>query len=169
MDTNGTLLLVMAGAVVVSALALVIMVILLGAMAKAMSSLKKTVDKLIPRAESVLETAQTTLTDSRKQIADITTKSTEILDLTRSQLKKTDDFLAETTARARIQLDRVELVVDDTLSRVHETVVVLNKGVLRPLKELSGLASGVRAALNHLLRGGRPSVAQATTDEEMFI
>lgn len=169
MQTNDTLLLVMAGAVVVSSLALIIMVVLLGAISRAMASMKKAVDNFIPRAETVLETAQKTLTDSRKQVTDITTKTGEILDLTRSQLKKTDEFLTETTARARIQLDRVELVMDDTLSRVHETVVVINQGVLRPLKEVSGLAAGIRAVIGHLLRGGRPSVAQATTDEEMFI
>jgi hypothetical protein len=169
MGINDTLLLVMAGAVVVSALALVIMVILLGAMAKAVTSIKKSLDNLAPKAESVLENAQKTLVESKKQISDITTRTGEVLEMTRDQLKKTDEFLTATTSRARIQLDRVELVVEDTLSRLHGAIVVLNKGVVRPLREINGVASGVRAAVQHMIRGGRPSVAQATTDEEMFI
>jgi hypothetical protein len=169
MQTNDALLVVMTVFVVVSALALVVMVILLLGMAKAVAAMKKTLDNFTPKAENLVENAQKTLADSRKQITDITTKTGEILEATRGQLKKTDEFLTETTARARIQLDRVELVLEDTLSRVHETIVVLNKGVLRPLKEVSGVAAGIRAAISHILRAGRPSVAQATTDEEMFI
>ena len=169
MQTNDTLLLVIAGAVVVSSIALVIMVAILGAMGKAVASMKKAVDNLTPKAETVLETAQKTIAESRKQVSDITLKAGDILDLSLSQLKKTDVFLTETTARAKSQLDHVELVLNDSLSRVHETVVILNKGVLKPLKEVSGVAAGIRAAISHVLRGGRPSVAQATTDEEMFI
>jgi hypothetical protein len=40
---------------------------------------------------------------------------------------------------------------------------------MKPVKELNGLAAGIRAAFAHLTRSGRPSVAQATSDEEMFI
>jgi hypothetical protein len=61
------------------------------------------------------------------------------------------------------------MVIDDTMSRAHETVAMVHGGILRPLREIHGIAAGVRTAINHLARGGRPSVAQATHDEEMFI
>ena len=41
--------------------------------------------------------------------------------------------------------------------------------VLKPVREVNALTQGVRAAIASLLKGGRPSVAQATADEEMFI
>jgi hypothetical protein len=40
---------------------------------------------------------------------------------------------------------------------------------MRPLREVNGIAAGVRAALNALARGNRPTVDRATSDEEMFI
>jgi hypothetical protein len=40
---------------------------------------------------------------------------------------------------------------------------------LKPIREIQGMTAGVRAAVQHFLRGGRPSVAQATQDDEMFI
>jgi hypothetical protein len=41
---------------------------------------------------------------------------------------------------------------------------------MRPLREIHGVAAGLRATLLHLASGGRStSVAQATQDEEMFI
>ena len=92
-----------------------------------------------------------------------------MLDTTQKQLVRVDDVLGEATSRAKVQMERVELVLDDTISRVHGTVMELNNGILRPLRELNGLALGIRAAFQHLVRGGRPNVAQATSDEEMFI
>jgi hypothetical protein len=61
------------------------------------------------------------------------------------------------------------MVVDDTVSRVHESVTAVHNGLLRPVREIQGIATGVRTAVEHFLRGGRPSVAQATQDDEMFI
>jgi hypothetical protein len=73
------------------------------------------------------------------------------------------------TSRLKVQMERIELVLDDSMSRVHETVAIVHDGIMKPLREVTGVASGIRAAVAHLIRGGRPSVAQATSDEEMFI
>ena len=65
-------------------------------------------------------------------------------------------------------MESVELVLDDTFNRAHETVAVVHDGIMRPLRELNGIAAGVRAALVPWPR--QPSqVDQATSDEEMFI
>ena len=141
----------------------------LGVMALAAWKIKGQVDALAPRAQSLMTTAEQTLTDSKKRIDDITTKASDIMDSTKKQVQRSEEFLTEATGRARIQLDRIELVLDDTISRAHETAVLLNQGVLRPVRELNGLVVGIRSALHYLVRGSRPSPDQATTDEEMFI
>jgi hypothetical protein len=61
------------------------------------------------------------------------------------------------------------MVMDDTVTRVQETVNLVHTGVMRPLRQVNGVAAGIRTAVAQLMRGGRPSVAQATSDEEMFI
>ena len=40
---------------------------------------------------------------------------------------------------------------------------------MRPLREVNGIAAGMKTALAYLARGNRPSPDQATSDEEMFI
>jgi hypothetical protein len=107
--------------------------------------------------------------ESRKQIAEITTVAGDILESTKKQLAMVEEVVTDATARAKVQMERVELVLDDTLSRAHETVAVVHDGIMRPLKELNGIAVGIRAALAFLSRGNRPSVDRATSDEEMFI
>ena len=53
--------------------------------------------------------------------------------------------------------------------RAQETVELVQRGVLAPIRGINGVAAGIRAALQFLLRGTRPSPGQVTVDEEMFI
>lgn len=168
MDSQ-SLLNIMTGAVVVSALALLFQACLLGVIVHTIRRTQARIDELTPRAESLMVTAEKTLVDSKKRIDEVTSKAADILESTQKQIQRSDEFLTETTERARIQLDRLELVLDDTISRVHQTAVLINNGIVRPVRELTGIASGVRAAVDFFLRGGRPSVDKATSDEEMFI
>ena len=55
------------------------------------------------------------------------------------------------------------------MSRAQETVATVQSGIMVPLREIQGVAAGVRTAIFYLMRGGRPTPAQATADEEMFI
>jgi len=106
---------------------------------------------------------------SSRQITEITSRANDILDSTKRQLAIVEDVVGDAAARAKVQMERVELVLDDTLSRAHETVAVFHDGVMRPLREINGLAAGIRAALGAIARGNRPTPDQATSDEEMFI
>jgi len=176
MEVQEPLLYVMVAALLISAAALLLTAVSMIRLARAAAAVRSQLAELVPKAESVLESAEKTLTDSHTRISELTAKAAEFtskanaaLEATRAQLGRTDEFLTELTGRARIQLDRIELVLDDTISRVHETVVVLNKGILWPLREISAVGAGIRTAIHYLARGGRPNVAQATTDEEMFI
>jgi ABC-type transporter Mla subunit MlaD len=124
---------------------------------------------LLPKVESLVDSTKIAVEQSRKQIVDITTSANQILESTKSQLAMVEEVVSDASARAKVQLERVELVLDDTLSRAHETVATVHDGIMRPLRELNGIAAGVKSALAYLARGNRPSVDQATSDEEMFI
>jgi len=160
---------VMAGAVLVAAVALVMQALLLLAIYRTSKATKRQVGDIALQAESLIQSIQTTLESSRRQIGEVTAKATQVLDLTKTQLMRIDDVLGDATARAKVQLDRVELILDDTISRVHSTANAIHDGLLRPLKEVNGLAIGIGAALSYLFRGRTVSVEHATHDEEMFI
>jgi hypothetical protein len=61
------------------------------------------------------------------------------------------------------------MVLDDTMGRAQETVSIVQRTVLRPIREIHGVLSGIRTSIAHLGRSGRPTVDHATSDEEMFI
>jgi uncharacterized protein YoxC len=163
------LLIVMASAVVVSAIAIVIQALILFGMMRSLRTLKERVDEFIPRAEAVLAKAEKSLDETTGDLKNLSVRALTLVESVQKQVTRVDEVLGDVTVRAKTQLDRVELVLDDTIGRVHETVVRLNNGVLRPVKEISGVAAGLRAAIQQLARSRRPSVAQATSDEEMFI
>jgi hypothetical protein len=127
------------------------------------------VETLLPKMEALVESSTATVDLGRKQIHEITTKASEILDMTRVQVTRIDSVLSDATERAHNQLAHAELVIDETMSRAQQTVATVQHGIMTPLREIQGVAVGVRTALQHLMRSGRPSPAQATADEEMFI
>jgi hypothetical protein len=128
-----------------------------------------TAEALIPKAENLIYTAESIIAEGRTQMAEITGRANDILVLTQTQLIRVDDLVADASERAKNQMDRAETVLENTLTRVNDTVNTVHGNILRPIREITGVAAGVKAAVGHLLKGAPANVAQVTTDEEMFI
>ncbi len=122
-----------------------------------------------PAIESIIGASKRSVESAELHIGKIGSSSVAILDVTRQQLAKVDDLLSDASTRAKVQMERAEMVLDDTMTRVQQTVGIVQRGVLFPVREVHGILSGIRSALAHLSRGGRPTVEHATSDEEMFI
>jgi hypothetical protein len=158
-----------AAGVIIGALALLLQGLSAFGLYRNVKRLREEIAPLIPETRQTLESARATLQNASARIDDIHAKAGQILDLTQRQLVSFDQTRTEMTNRLRIQAERIELVVDDSLSRVHELVNVLHTGVMKPVREVSGVVAGLRTGLQTFLRGRRPSVAEATHDEELFI
>ena len=161
---------------IVITVAMVIQVALMVMTAAASLRMRRQVKQFITNAEPVIakigpiaDSTQLVIADVRKYAAEISVKSNELFDLTKTQLGRVDEVMAEATVRTRKQMDRIEMVMDDTVNRFQETTSLLQSGVVRPLRQLNALTSGVRAAFSVLAGARRTTVEQATHDEEMFI
>jgi hypothetical protein len=119
--------------------------------------------------EELAISSRVALEDGRTSMREVTQRTVEILDIAQRQLLRVDDVLQDAAGRARVQMDRAEMVVDDAMSRAQETVAIVHGGIMRPIREINAVANGVRAALHYFARGGRPAPDEATADEEMFI
>src|SRR5205809_1061701 len=94
-----TLLIIMTAFVCVAALALVIQTGLLFGMYKAARSLEQNAIRVMPKVEALVDTSRVTLEDSKKKIADITAKTSDILDATRKQLVRVDEVFEDASTR----------------------------------------------------------------------
>lgn len=169
--------------VIVAAVALLIQAAMLVVLGVVAAQLAAKIKPLIPEVQNILGLTRRTIGTVEthidkagahidkigEKVDQIGTNSVTLLDMTKEQLTKVDGLLTDATARARVQMDRAELVIDDSMSQIHHTVTTVNSAVLRPVREIHGILSGFRATLAHLARSGRPTVDHATSDEEMFI
>lgn len=164
-----TLLYIMTAFVVLAAIAMVAQAIAIVALYKGLKATELRVAQVLPKVEKLVETSQSAVEHGRAQIQEITVRTTELLDSARKQVARVDEVLADASVRARVQLERAEALIDDTLGKAQQTVGLVHSGVMRPLREVQGFTAGIKTALAFLAKGNRPSVAQVTQDEEMFI
>jgi len=121
------------------------------------------------KVDALVETSRTTVDEARIRMGEIATRTNQILDIAKQQMESVSEVVEEASLRTRRQLKNAEIVVEDALVRAQETVELVHKGILTPIRGINGVAAGVRAALIFLMRGTRPSPDQVTVDEEMFI
>ncbi|MBY0373279.1 MAG: hypothetical protein K2Q23_04750, partial [Bryobacteraceae bacterium] len=138
MDTN-TLLWIIAAFVALAAFSMLGQALAMFGIYKRVKSIQDQVSPLVPRAEAVLANAKETLEVTRKQVQEVSTRTTQILDTTKTQMARFDEAMTDVAARAKVQMDKAELVIDDTMNRVHETVTLVHSGVVKPIKEINGL------------------------------
>ena len=169
MDNQTLFLALIAVFVAVSAAALIFQAAMLYGTYRASRELRDQIVPLTLKMDALVETSRSAVDEARIRIADITTKTNQILDVARQQMETVEELLEDASQRTRRQLARAEIVVDDALARAHETVELVHKGILTPIRGIHGVAAGLRAALQFLMRGSRPSPDQVTVDEEMFI
>jgi len=153
-----------------AAIALLIQTAFLVGIYKSSRATQSSFERLATKIEAVAEKSLAAVIEVKAQVSEVATKTTAILDSTGRQVARVEDLVNDATTRARNQLDRAEMIIDDAVSRAHETLAVVHTGIMKPIREINGIAVGVRAALQYFLRrNGRPSPDQVTADEEMFI
>ena len=169
MDNQTILLTSIAVFVAISAAAMIFQAAMLYGVYKASRELRDRIVPLTVKVDALVESSRSAVDEARIQIVEITTRTNQILDVARQQMETVEELLDDASLRTRRQLQNAEAVVEDALARTQETVALVHKGILSPIRGINGVAAGVRAALQFLLRGTRPSPDQVTVDEEMFI
>jgi hypothetical protein len=80
-----------------------------------------------------------------------------------------DGFLEESLKAARLEVVRIQDLVDTVSKTVEETFEMVQKGVLAPVTELGAVVRGIKAGLDLFFRGRKAPSRQPHQDEEMFI
>jgi ABC-type transporter Mla subunit MlaD len=166
----------MAGTMVVSTIALVASALAGYGVFKAVRNLQEKVEPLIPEAQRTLNEANLTLAEAKAafseaagNLRDLGDRASRVIDKAEGQLDDFDRVRKDVSERLRVQLERAELVVEDSLQRVHEVVGTVHSGIISPVRQVNGIVSGVKAALSTFLQTRRPSVDRAVQDDDMFI
>jgi ABC-type transporter Mla subunit MlaD len=125
---------------------------------------------LVQRVSQVTATANLIMQDARPRIAHISDETLAIVRSGREQVERVGDLLHDAGDRARARLEQIDQGVESTVNQIENVSEAVKSAVLRPVREVNGIAAGISAAVSALVRGQhKSSVDSATQDEEMFI
>jgi hypothetical protein len=159
--------------IVVTAFAVVIQALILGGMYLAM---RKTSGKVELLAEEVrtkviptAQLAQEMITELRPKlltVADNVSASTTVL---RTQVERLDATLTDIVDRTRLQVIRADEFVNSTMDRLEETREAVQRTVVSPVKHLTGIMHGLSVGFEAFLGRRRERSAATVPQDEMFI
>jgi ABC-type transporter Mla subunit MlaD len=131
------------------------------------------VDNVTPLAKStgeVLSNTNKILVDLRPKVSEMAEEAVGIAKSGREGVERVGEFLRDAGDRAHTRLEQIDRTVENTVGQVDQVGEVVKRAVMAPVREVNGLAAGISAAVSTLVsRPRRPSVDEATQDEEMFI
>ncbi|HEX3820454.1 MAG TPA: hypothetical protein VHW45_08985 [Candidatus Sulfotelmatobacter sp.] len=127
--------------------------------------------KLMP---SVLQ-AQEIMTEMRPKLGVIVDNLQDTSTLVRSQVQRVDATVTDVVDRTRLQVIRADELFTRTLDRVEQTSEVVQKTVVSPVRQISGLMQGITVGLEFLFaghnrrNGGGREERRPVPQDEMFI
>jgi hypothetical protein len=127
--------------------------------------------KLLP----TIDTAQATLTEIKPSIEMIVANAKETSTNIREEIQRVDAALNDVVDRARLQIIRADEMLTRTFDRVEQTSETVQKTVMSPMRQFSGVIQGVAAGLEYFFaRSGRKNgrsreTRRAVPQDEMFI
>ena len=125
---------------------------------------------VVDQVGMVLATTNRIVEETRPRVSELSSEAVEIARSARQQVERIGELLHDAGDRAHARLAQIDQAVDDTVEQVGQVGDAMKRAVLRPVREVNGLAAGISAAVSALVHHSRkPSVDQATQDEEMFI
>jgi len=118
-----------------------------------------------------LETAQSILTELRPKIETLASNAADTTTMVRVQLGRFDATLSDVLDRTRLQVIRADEFLNRTMDKVEDTTEAVHKTVLSPIRQVSGLMSaigtGVEVFFGQKRRQSRNGMG--VPQDEMFI
>jgi len=117
--------------------------------------------------------AEALLTDIRPKVEAIAEQVKETTTLVHNQVERVDATVHDVVDRARLQIIRTDELFTRTLDRVERTSDIVQKTVVSPVRQISGLMQGVTVGLEFLFGRGRRNGGTRergpVPQDEMFI
>jgi uncharacterized protein HemX len=151
-------------------------VLQLGVIVAMFLALRKTSAKLESLAEEVKTKALPTAELAQQMITDLRPKISTVLDnvvvsttVLRNQMERMDATLTDIIDRTRLQVIRADEFVNHTMDKLEETREAVSRTVVSPVKHISGLMHGVTAGLEAFFARKRGRESGSVQQDEMFI
>ena len=144
------------------------------AMRKSSTRLEVLANEVKTKALPALDSAQSLLTEIRPKLQVISDNLMDITSTVRSQVERVDSTVNDVIDRARLQVIRADEMVTRTLDRIEATSDIVQKTVVSPVRQVTGVIQGITAGIEFFLghRGGKNGGSRErrpVPQDEMFI
>jgi hypothetical protein len=152
-----------------------ILIALYLAVRKTSARMESLAEEVKTKVLPTVEAAQATLAELRPKLQIVTDKLVESTILVRAQVERIDATVNDVVDRARLQVIRADDLLTRTLDRVEQTSEVVQKTVVSPVRQFSGLIQGVTAGLEFFFsthshkNGDSRKNRRPVPQDEMFI
>ncbi|SRR6266536_2245316 len=158
--------------IVVTALAVVIQAGILAGMYFAMRKTSAKVESLAEEVKTKVlptaELAQSMLAELRPKIENVVDNVSVSTTVLRTQVERIDATLTDIVDRTRLQVIRADEFVNSTMDKLEETREAVQRTVVSPVRHISGIMHGVTAGLEAFFSRKRAR-ASTVPQDEMFI
>jgi len=159
--------------VVVTALAVVIQAgILVGmffAMRKTSAKMESLAEEFKTKVLPAAEQAQTIMTELRPKITTVVDNVSVSTTVLRNQMERMDATLTDIIDRTRLQVIRADEFVNSTMDKLEETREVVSRTVVSPVRHISGIMHGLTVGLEAFFSRKRDRETVNVPQDEMFI
>jgi len=173
---DDTFRVVVAVGVALATLSMIIMAVVTVILFRVVSQVQNKVADLVDHASPVVSSVRHLLNENSPKIGrivtaaeDTTVNAREISVVAKDQAYRFAEVGRDIADRAKVQVARVDAVMDETVDQVEHLGTNVRTAVMKPVSEVAGVLAGIRAGVTAFANGHRPNVARATQDEEMFI
>jgi hypothetical protein len=159
--------------IVITALAVVVQAGILAGMYFAMRKTSAKVESLAEEVKTkVLPTAELAhamMTELRPKIENVVDNVSVSTTILRTQMERVDATLTDIIDRTRLQVIRADEFVNSTMDKLEETREAVQRTVVSPVRHISGLMHGVTTGLEAFFSRRRERNSATVPQDEMFI
>jgi methyl-accepting chemotaxis protein len=138
-------------------------------MRKTSAKVEQLVDEVKTKVLPTAELAHSMMSELRPKIATVIDNVSVSTTMLRTQMERVDATLTDIVDRTRLQVIRADEFVNSTMDKLEETREVMQKTVVSPVKQLSGLMHGVSAGFEAFFSRRRDKNSGSAPQDEMFI
>ena len=144
------------------------------AMRKTTNDLQALASEVRTRVMPSIDQAHQIVTDLRPKLDVIAENVRDTSTTVKTQVQRLDATVNDMVDRARLQVIRADELLTRTLDRVEHTSEVVQKTVVSPVRQISGLMQGISVGLEFLFagrrrNGGGRGERRPVPQDEMFI
>src|SRR5579885_3408018 len=139
------------------------------AMRKTSAKVESLADEVKNKVLPTAELAHSMMSDLRPKIETVVDNVSVSTTMLRTQLERVDATLTDIVDRTRLQVIRADEFVNSTMDKLEETREAVQRTVVSPVRHLTGLMHGLGAGFEALFSRKRGRTPLAASQDEMFI